>query len=330
MMKIEKLSDSTYRIRKVYKGKRYTVMFDHKPSQKEALEAMTEKLNVLEIGHTSLTLYKAYLDYLESKSNILSPSTKRGYKTVINAIPDSIKSMNICDIDNSTIQKFVNDYSISHSPKTTKNVYSLISTLISEYAPNTKLKIRLPQAIKKEPYIPTAEEVKSIMQELKGTKYYVPISLAALGLRRSEICALSIDDLSDDNILTISKALVSDDSNNFVLKTTKTTESTRTIFIPDDIASIIRDQGFVYRGHPEMIYRNLQSIQKKLGIQQFPLHKLRHFFASYAHNELKLSDAQIMELGGWKSTNVLTSVYRHAMEQEKAKKDVAESMKKLF
>ena len=39
-MKIEKLPSGSYRIRKTYKGQVYTVVFDSKPTQKEALQAM--------------------------------------------------------------------------------------------------------------------------------------------------------------------------------------------------------------------------------------------------------------------------------------------------
>ena len=44
-MKIEKLPSGSYRIRKMYKGQMYTVVFDEKPTQKEALQAMSEKLD---------------------------------------------------------------------------------------------------------------------------------------------------------------------------------------------------------------------------------------------------------------------------------------------
>lgn len=44
-MKIEKLPSGSYRIRKMYKGKMYTVIFDYKPTQKEAMQAMAEELD---------------------------------------------------------------------------------------------------------------------------------------------------------------------------------------------------------------------------------------------------------------------------------------------
>ena len=43
-MKIEKLPSGSYRVRKMYKGKTYTVVFDYKPTQKEALQAISAEL----------------------------------------------------------------------------------------------------------------------------------------------------------------------------------------------------------------------------------------------------------------------------------------------
>jgi integrase len=60
----------------------------------------------------------------------------------------------------------------------------------------------------------------------------------------------------------------------------------------------------------------------KLGIPFFSLHKLRHFFASYSH-ELGYSDAVIQAIGGWETDHVMKSVYRHAMNKDQAKKNIA-------
>ena len=44
-MKIEKLPSGSYRIRKMYKGQMYTVVFNEKPTQKEAMQAMAAEPN---------------------------------------------------------------------------------------------------------------------------------------------------------------------------------------------------------------------------------------------------------------------------------------------
>ena len=82
-MKIEKLPSGSYRIRKMYKGETYTVMFDRKPTQKEAMLAMAKELENVQEKHTSMTFQTAAEEYLEAKENVLSPSTMRGYRCTL-------------------------------------------------------------------------------------------------------------------------------------------------------------------------------------------------------------------------------------------------------
>ena len=187
--------------------------------------------------------------------------------------------------------------------------------------------ITLPQKEKKTEYIPSKEDIIKIFQHVEGTKYEIPIRLAAFGLRRSEICALECSDLSG-RCLTINKAMVQNDANEWIIKKTKTTDSTRTIYIPEDLADKIREQGYVYEGNPEKIYCALSRAQKELDIPHFSLHKMRHFFASYMHDQ-GYSDKQIQEFGGWKTDLVMKSVYQHAMDMDRAKMDMCDSLGSL-
>ena len=43
-MKIEKRPSGSYRVRKMYKGQMYTVSFDYKPTQKEAMKIVGAEL----------------------------------------------------------------------------------------------------------------------------------------------------------------------------------------------------------------------------------------------------------------------------------------------
>ena len=169
--------------------------------------------------------------------------------------------------------------------------------------------------------------MKKILKYSKGTEYEIPIILACYGLRRSEICALTLDDIEDD-IVTIDKAKVLADTETWVNKTTKTTSSTRQIIIPMEIADMIRKKGYIYKGHPNSINSFLVKTEDKLGIPHFPLHKLRHYFASKM-SALNVPEADIMKMGGWETDHVMKSVYRHSMiNQEKdAKRQAAEKLK---
>lgn len=116
-----------------------------------------------------------------------------------------------------------------------------------------------------------------------------------------------------------------------MIKSTKTTESTRDIIIPINLVKKIKEQGYVYKGSPGAITRYLGKIEDELGITRFPLHKLRHYFASEM-SALGVPEADILRLGGWETDYVMKSVYRHSMmeKEENAKRDAAEKLRGIL
>lgn len=323
-MKIEKLPSGSYRIRKMYKGEMYTVIFDHKPTQKEAMQAMAAELDkVQHKKDEGLTFKIAGEKYIDSKRNVLSPSTIRDYVTIMRQIPDTFLNQNVHDITALDVQVEINRLSQKCSPKTVRNHHGFISAVLSVFCPNLKLNTSLPQKVKNEPYIPSDEDVRKILDYAKDTEYEIPVILACYGLRRSEICALTLDDVEGD-VVSVSKAKVLGDSREWVVKTTKTTASTREVVIPLEIADKIRNQGYVFKGHPGKITEFLHRAQTNLGIPQFSLHKLRHYFASKM-SAMNVPEADIMRMGGWETDYVMKGVYRHAMEDKNkaAQRDAA-------
>lgn len=315
-MKIEKLPSGSYRMRKMYKGKTYTVVTDYKPTQKEALQLLSAEFDKVPTASIHMTFEDAANKYMEIKVNVLSPSSINGYKSILRNLSETFKSSNISDITSIDIQKEINDYSATRSPKTVRNAHGFISAILGMFRPELNISTTLPQKRKNDEYIPSDEDVKRILQYAKGTRYEIPLILATFGLRRSEICALTLDDL-DGNILTINKALVLNENKEFVIKSTKTTDGTRQIYLPDYLADLIRQNGAIYNGFPGSIRRYLANAQDALGIKHFRLHTLRHYYASMSHS-LGIPDSYIMQAGGWKSDSTLKRVYRHAMDDKKA------------
>ena len=325
-MKIEKVPSGSYRVRKMYKGKMYTVIFEGKPTQKQAMLEMAKKLESVQGNHQTMTFKVAAEKYIEAKRNVLSPSTIRGCSGIMKQISEPILEKSIYDVTALDVQKEINRYSKDHSPKSTYNLHGFISAILGMFCPNIKLNTTLPQKLKNEPYIPSDEDVRKILEHAKGTQFEIPLILACYGMRRSEICALTPEDIEGD-VVHISKAMVQDENRNWIIKTTKTTTSTREIIIPTQIAERIREQGYVYDGHPGKISDYLYRTQKKLGIEQFSIHKLRHYFASKM-SSLGIPEADIMRMGGWETDHVMKSVYRHSMmeKEEQAKRDAAERL----
>ena len=315
-MTIEKLPSGKYRIVEMRNGVRYRQVVDHKPTKSEArdiIETLTGSF------HDSTSFSAAAEVYIRSKENILSPATIRGYRSLLVNMDDDFKNLRIDKISLQVLQTLINDYSATHSPKSVRNLNGFIVSVLKFNGSDIKTP-RLPQKEKKTDYIPTEEDVKRILQDFKGKKYEPFIILATLGLRRSEICALTPEDLNG-NVLTINKALVMNSDKEWVVKTTKTESSTRTIVLPDELVRLLNENGF-YKGNPENLYFALRRSQKRLGIHLFPLHKLRHFFASYMH-DLGYTDKQIQEFGGWKTDAIMKTVYQHAMEMDRVKANMA-------
>ena len=326
-MTIERRTSGKYRIKQMVDGTLYSVTVDHKPSRKEAQILITKQIEAgAERKAHSTSFEKAYRDYVNRKNNILSPSTLKGYETMFNNLPEEFKQKSIYDIDAKIVQALINDYAGGNSakkgcedkPRSAKSVYNLngfIVSIMKTVRPELIIKTTLPQKEKKVVYVPSSEDVKAILEEAKGTKYEIPLILATYGLRRGEIVALTIEDLTDQNELIICKDKVQNAQNEWIVKNIpKTEESNRKIYLDQVTADLIREKGCIYDGHPELIYRYLTNAQKKLSIPAFPLHMMRHYFASATH-EMGLSDADIMAMGGWKTDHIMKTVYRSAMEK---------------
>ena len=287
-MTIDKRPSGAYRIRLTENGRSYSVTIPYKPTQKEAYELIRAK-----IDHKGAdkTFSEAYKDYIGVKSNILSPSTIRGYESMYKNLPSWLLPLDIAEIDNYTLQKLINGYAKEHSAKSTHNLYSLVLSVIRLFYPDSTIRATLPQKAHTEPYTPSREDVKKLLDASKETEYYVPLYLASLSCRCSEICALTLDDLRGDQ-LTINKALVRAEKGYVLKDTPKTDASYRTITLPRDLVKRIKKQGF---------------------------------FCSYCH-DLGYTDAQIKKLGGWDS-DVFRKVYRHAMSEDEARKQIKKDFK---
>lgn len=291
---------------------------------------MADELSKVQKKHERMTFRKAAEDYVDMKKNVLSPRTIKEYSKMPGRLPDWWNELPISDITQIEINRLINEIAKVKSPKTVRNYHGFVSTVLGTFCPSLKIYTTLPQRVKSEPYISSQGDVKRILEEIKDSQFEIPITLACYGMRRAEICALQPEDISGD-IVHISKDMVQNAKKEWVIKTTKTTESTRKIIIPMELAEKIRTQGYVYRGHPNSITKHLEQVEDKLNIPRFPLHKLRHYFASQM-SALGVPDADILKMGGWETDHVMKSVYRHSMmeKEEQAKRTAAEKFQKTL
>lgn len=328
-MKIEKLPSGSYRVRKTHNKKTYTLIFDSKPTQSEVTKAMSNMISKNIV--TDNTTFRACAEkYVENKRNVLSPSSIRDYVTMCDRLSQWFVDMKIGLIEQKHLNQLVNELAANRKPKTVSNMHGFVSAVLGVYRPDLNISTRLPQKVKNEQYIPTDNDVKAVLDKVKDTEFEIPFILACYGMRRSEICALQVEDIEGD-IVHINKGLVETENNEWVVKTTKTTESTRDIVIPMNVAEKIRNQGYVYKGFPGSISNRLSEIEKELGIPHFSLHKLRHYFASKL-SSMNVPEADILKLGGWETDHVMKRVYRHSMleKETERKRDISSKFGTAF
>ena len=332
-MKIEQLQNGHYRIRQQYRGKRISINFDHKPTQKECTMAMSKRMAELDdsmpLEGTLDDYSEKYLSLCENASK--SPTTLRGYMSIKRNTQPWLLSTIMDRVDSTIMQKAVDEYQKTHSGKSTRLYYSFWHSVVAEYRPLTRLAVKLPPIDKKAEYEPSTKDIQTILKYSEGTRYHLVLSLCSIGLRRGEACAITSADLSTDNVLTIDKDLVLNPDNVHLLKyTTKTEASTRRILIPDGIAEELRAAGHAFSGNIHTINEYLHKAQDALGIPRFRLHVLRHFAAAFLLKN-GFTVPQIEEYMGWEhGSSVMQKVYSYNLDPEERQKDIAGSLSALW
>lgn len=329
-MTIEKLPSGSYRIRKMVDGKLYTKTFDHKPNQAECEKAIASCLKDRPSLSINGTIRQCVAGYMESKCNVLSPSTIKGYTSMIKQIDDKFMELKVSDLTLPILQNEINRYAESHSAKSTLN-YSGFLTAVARFVGLTIKSPTVPQQVPYEPYIPTKNDIKRIADSFMGTEYEVAFLLTMRGLRRSELVALTVDDVirtDSGYILRINKAKVEGINGTWHEKTTKTMKSTRTIDISEDLAEKIINQGYIYRRSVGYLRDLLAKKQDQLGIPHFSLHVMRHFYVSYLLQQ-GFDRKYLQGDGGWKNSSVMEKRYLHALEMEKAQHLISDSLSSL-
>ena len=318
-MAIEKLKSGHYRVRFTINKKKYSITVDRKPTKREEaalVHEYSEEIKKADRGKKDGTFLDFANEYINSKEKVLSASTIRGYKATLRGIPDEFTSIPFYEIEQHDITKVVNSMIDKAKPKTIYNRHGLIVSVLKEFRPDFIVRTKLPRKEQKDIYTPSEKEVQALFMALKDTDEYIPICLATMGLRRSEIGALTLEDLSDDNVLTINKAKVQNSDEKWIIQNyTKTERSNRKVPIPDELANRIRKQGYFYSHVLGKVYEKMIKVENELGLPRFGIHRLRSYFASKAH-ALGLADSVIMTLGGWKSDNIMKNIYRKALNED--------------
>lgn len=314
-------------------GHRYSKQFDTSDEAIYWAVGLKTKQKQGETKPVNLSVEKAIEKYIETKAPVLSPSTIRGYNGIKSSRIDLIKNVKLADLTQEKVQRWVNDLSKNHSPKTVANAHGLLSAILREYRPSFALHTTLPQKIRPDIQIPSEADLKAIIEGAKGTKYELPIALAIwLGLRQSEIVGLTRDCIKG-NTLHIKQAVVVGNDGP-TKKGTKTYSGKREIRMPQYIQDLIAAQPnseYLVNMSGKAIYSGFSRICEKAGLPHYRFHDLRHANASVML-AIGVPDKYSMKRMGHATNNMLKTTYQHTIkEKEKEFDDKIDSeFEKLF
>ena len=269
----------------------------------------------------AVTLETAIDEYIDSKSNTLSPSTIRGYDQVKRLRFKGIMKRDIYKLTKRDIQAAVNQESKLVAAKTVANAYGLVRPVLKDYGIDV-FGIKLPQRVKPDKDYIQPEEIGNLLQAAEKDPYEVPILLAIwLGMRRSEICGLCWDCVDEaEKKIKIRRKLIMDKDNHFTLVDgAKNVSSQRTIDCPEYIMDKLsrlrssRSEGRVFKMSPNTILQHIHKICKETGITDSTTHGLRHTNAAVMRY-LGVSDAYAMERGGWTEERTYKNIYSYVFD----------------
>lgn len=317
MAKAKKLPSGNWRVQASANGQ--IKSFTHSDRKIAEAEAKNWQAGITEkYSSDNPTLAECYEKFIDAKSNVLSPSTIRGYNNLKNNSLQDIMPLRINQLTNISIQKSINLFAASHSPKSVRNCYGLLTAVLNMFRPDFNVQIKLPQKEHTEMYIPTNEDIQRLVNVSKGTNCYIPILLAAFGgMRLGEICALNSDDING-NYITVNKSIVYTPDKKWVIKPPKTFSSNRKVEMPDFVINALSGiNGKLVECSAHAITIAFGKLLERNGFPHFRFHDLRHYYVSTLH-AINIPDKYIQAQGGWSTNHTMNNVYKHIMSAQQS------------
>ena len=288
------------------------------PTRWQAEMLAAEFLETVQTARSKFTVAQAVRGYIDSKKNVLSPSTVYCYEIILKNRLQMLMPLDIHEVDSFVMQRAINEEAATKTRKTIAEAKNLIGAALKMYGVNPQWNVTLPPKVPKVNELPTAEQV---IRMIRGTEIELPCLLAMwLSLRMSEVRGLQFGDIKD-GVLTIQRSKLYLGTQDVIRDLNKTFNSTRRLVVPAYIQSLIdriphqSETDFIVPLGYKQIKNHLTRLAKANGYQ-LTFHQLRHLNASIMLM-LGIPDKYAMERGGWSSNGVLKSVYQHTFSAER-------------
>lgn len=328
-MKAKKLNSGSYRVQVVAgvgtDGKRIVKSFTAKTEWEAIRMAEDFKKTRKEITSNNITVRNACEFYIESRKNIIEKTTIRDYNYIVKYTFQTIMEIRLSSLQPMDIQRAINADSARLSPKSVKNAYGFLKSVLKMFSVDINLNnIVLPKLKKKEKNLP---EFETIFNIVKGTPVELPCLLSAwLSLRIGEVIGLQFKDVDDEKrTIKVRRTIIRTDDGYEVRESCKTEKSTRELQLPTYLYDMIKavphesDEEFIVSMSRKAVYSRFKRLIEKHNINM-TYHDLRSLNASIMLM-LGVPDKYAMERGGWSTDSILKSVYQQTFTSERKRVD---------
>lgn len=320
-----------------FNGQRYCVYGKTRTEASDKLNELKNRFDTgIQVRPEIYTLQQWMLHWLNDCAKLkVASNTWLNYEmhTRVHIIPE-LGHINIQKITPAQVQQFMrnklNSGLSQRSVQIMRNVlHSALQQAVAELilSKNVIDNVTISVKIKKEMQIMTAEQLKSLLSETQGHKFYpLLLLLATSALRRSEAIGLQWADIDwHSNSAKIQRGVVKVGTYGYAISDTKTAKSRRLLPLhPLVIEELklhrqrqIEEMGnveFIFSRpngqpiFPETIYDFIKRIGRKLSMGWITVHCIRHSVATLLLTE---NPKVASEFLGHSSINVTMDIYSH-------------------
>lgn len=280
-------------------------------AEAEALAAQF-KLDTDRKRTEDITVKEAVENYLNANEGVLSPSTLHNYRKDAKCY-ESIAGLKIRKITSNDLQNFITSQSDKGlAPKTVKNRYGLLRTVLTYYGIDKNFLVHLPKKAKVRRNAPENEQINALMEAASPEVKLAIVLAAHHSLRRGEVCSLKYKDL-EGNRLYIHSDIVKGDNGWIYKENPKTDASNRYAFLSPAEMEMIGEgdpEEYIIGLMPGSLGNKYLRLRKKVGLDNIRFHDLRVYFASISA-AMGIPELYTAHHGGWREgSTVLKEHYQ--------------------
>lgn len=328
--KIEQLPSGAWHTRVYLDGRRTSITRDtYDECLSEYLAIKNGILEAQERPQGQLTLGEAVDAYIENTRDLVrrgrrSPSTVYGYIRYRDNTFQRAMAYNIYTTPDARWQAAIDDErKMGRSPKYIKNAWGLMSAAIKKETGKQPKVVLFEKEDNERPFL-EPDQIDIFVEAVKGDPVEIPALLCLSSLRRSEMLALTWENIDFANrAIYVRGAKVRGEDGLKLKPQNKTKKSRRPVpMIPplyDALTAAPKDTEFVVNAATCTLFNRINKICRENNLPEVGMHGLRHSFASLAYH-MGIPEMMAADIGGWKDLGTMRKIYTHLAERDIAKR----------